>query len=95
MKLIGYLDGIEVRFDFYSPNIFKAEIPKKMSGMYIIELHAVDEAGNQTNLCNTVVLIDFDKLTFKILDKNFIEKVENKNYGFKELHQEYTYKELM
>ena len=103
MKLLGYIDGVEVKFDFYSPNIFKAEIPKKMNGIYILELHAIDEAGNQTNMCSITVIIDFDKLSFKILDTSMICKVENKDLefntlkdilGFKTEDEVFEFKEL-
>lgn len=95
MKLIGYADGIEVKFDFYPPNNFKAEIPKNMSGIYNIELHAIDDAGNQTNMCNMAILIDFDKLQFKVLDSDILYKTESEEFGYKELQQEFTSKELI
>lgn len=89
------LDGVEVRFDFYPPNTFKAELPCGKNGTRIIQLTAIDEAGNVTNMCEMVILIDFDKLSFKILDKDFVEKTENENYGFKELQLNYSHKELV
>lgn len=95
MKLVGYADGVEVKFDFYPPNIFKAEIPKKVSGIYLLELHATDDAGNQTNMCDMAVLIDFDKLSFKILDTDILYKTENEDFEFKELQQEFMSKELI
>lgn len=95
MKLIGYLDGVEVAFDFYPPNQFKAEIPKNKSGIYIVELHAVDDAGNQTNMCDMAVLIDFDRLKFKILDTEFEYRMNSEEFGYKELQQKFTYKELI
>ena len=95
MKLIGYMDGIEVKFDFYPPNTFKAEIPKNMSGIYTVELHAIDDAGNQTNMCDIMMLIDFDRLTFKVIDSGLISKTDNKNYICKELQQRFLYRELV
>ncbi|KZL93568.1 PF13754 domain-containing protein [Clostridium magnum] len=95
MKLVGYINGIEVRFDFYPPNQFKAEIPKRMSGIYLLELHAIDDAGNQSNMCDMAVLIDFDKLTFKVLDSEFIHETNNEEFGYKELQPEFLYKELV
>lgn len=78
MRLIGYAEGIEVLFDFYPPNTFKAEIPKKLNGIYVLELHAIDEAGNQNNYTNMVITIDFNQLAFKILKQDFLSN-ENKN----------------
>ena len=95
MKLIGYLDGVEAKFNFYPPNTFKAEIPKKMNGIYIVELHAIDDAGNQTNISNIAVLIDFDKLTFKVINSGLIYKESSSEYGYTEFPQEFGYKELI
>lgn len=94
MKLIGYLDGVEVKFYFYPPNQFKAEIPKKSNGTYIVELKVIDDAGNQTNYSNVLIAINFDKMSFEVL-KGFNETEINKDYNFKELIQEYSYRELV
>ncbi len=90
MKLIGYADGVEVLFDFYPPDTFKAEIPKKLNGIYIIELHAVDDAGNKNNYTNMIIAVDFNKLTFNILKQNYISN-ENKD-SFKHLKRRQDYK---
>lgn len=94
MKLIGYVDGVEVRFDFYPPSTFKAEIPKQIDGTYIIQLQAVDDAGNKTGYSNIFIEINFDKLTFKVLNPNFTHKLD-KEFEYAELQQEFSYKELM
>lgn len=84
MKLIGYIDGIEVRFDFYPPHTFKAEIPKQLDGTYTVELKAIDEAGNESNFSNIFIRIDFNKMSFKVLE-GFSDKQENSDYSFKEV----------
>lgn len=93
MRLIGYVDGVEVKFYFYPPNNFKAEIPKQIDGTYILELHAIDDAGNETSFSNIFILIDFSKMVFKVLE-GFHAVEGNKNYGFTELSEEYISKEL-
>ncbi len=95
MRLIGYVDGIEVKFDFYPPNTFKAEIPKKINGQYIIELHAIDDAGNQTNEANLIVAINFDKLTFKILEQDFNFGENGGDMGYREVDSQFTHRELI
>lgn len=76
MKLLGYIDGVEVRFDFYPPNKWKAVIPKKFTGKYILQLKAVDKAGNESNFSDLFICIDFRNMKVKILGKkyDFIEK---------------------
>lgn len=93
MKLIGYIDGIEVKFDFYPPNKFKADIPKKKDGTYIIQLIATDDAGNESSLSNIFVYINFSKMIFKVLEGfKFVEG--NENYGFIELKNKFSFLEL-
>ena len=94
MKLVGYLDGIEVKFDFYPPNQFKAEIPKKSNGTYIVEFKVIDDAGNETNYSNILIAINFNKMSFEILE-GFTEKEKSSDYNSEELIQEYSYRELV
>ncbi|QZY56721.1 PF13754 domain-containing protein [Crassaminicella profunda] len=89
MKLIGYIDGVEVKFDFNPPNQFKAIIPKQLDGIYVLELHVIDQAGNRTNLTNMIVTIDFDKLMFEILEENYSDQMLEKDYSNRNLEKNY------
>lgn len=80
MKLIGYLDGVEISFDFYPPNNFKAIIPKSVKGSYIIQLKAIDEAGNETNQSDIYMFIDFQKVIFKELDSKYLWKYKKNEF---------------
>lgn len=112
MKLIGYIDGVEVNFDFIPPNQFKAIVPRHLDGTYIVELQAEDNAGNCESITDIVVAIDFDKLSFRILDKNYHVNENSKDFSykvhqqvfltmesevfyFKQLQQQFLYKELV
>lgn len=90
MKLLGYVDGVEVKFDFYPPNLFKAEIPKQLDGTYIIQLQAVDDAGNITGYSNIFVKIDFTSLKVQILPKNFDYIKNGEGFGYKKVVFEHT-----
>lgn len=70
MRLIGYIEGVEVKFDFYPPNKFIGIIPKKLDGKYIAQFILYDDAGNQTSLSTILIYIDFNKMDFKILNPN-------------------------
>lgn len=94
MKLVGYVDGIEVRFDFYPPNLFKTEIPKQIDGTYILQLHVVDDAGNITSYSNIFVKIDFKQLYMEVLSSNFNFIENGLNMGFKPLDKDFTYKNI-
>lgn len=86
MKLSGFLNGVEITFDFIPPNSFVGVIPKQLNGKYIVQMSVVDDAGNVTNYSNIFVLIDFSSLTFKVLDKQhpFVQNGENFGYFEKE-----------
>jgi hypothetical protein len=71
MRLIGCVDGVEISFDFHPPSTFTAEIPRQIDGTYIVQLQAIDDAGNVTNYSNIFVLINFNALKFQILESPF------------------------
>jgi hypothetical protein len=85
MRLIGYVDGEEVKFDFTPPNRFTAVIPKQKDGIYIVELHASDEAGNSTSYFNIFVKIDFQHMTIKILPSTFGYVENGQGFGYREI----------
>lgn len=94
MRLAGYVDGIEIAFDFYPPNTYKAIIPKKLNGRYIVQLKAVDEAGNETNLSENYMYIDFQQMIFKILDDKFKFNVDDNNLAYMEVKNIYNSREV-
>lgn len=71
MRLIGHVDGVEISFDFHPPSTFTAEIPRQLDGTYILQLQAIDDAGNVTNYSNIFIKIDFSALKFQMLESPF------------------------
>lgn len=88
MRLVGYVDGVEITFDFTPPNTFKAVIPKQLDGTYIVQLHAIDDAGNITNYFNVFVIIDMQKMRFKVLPKNYPFIQNGETMGYKKLNHQ-------
>jgi len=94
MKLIGYIDGVEVLFDFHPPNQFKAEIPKQLDGSYIVELYALDLAGNKSSLYSSIFIrIDYNNLKMEVLPSNY-NFINGEEVAFRRLESQYTLKEL-
>lgn len=89
MRLIGYVEGIEISFDFYPPNTFVGVIPKRLNGSYAVELHAVDEAGNISNQTGLYVLIDFQQMGFKVLDDSYEPLANVSDFSSKEVLEEF------
>lgn len=62
MKLTGKIEGQPVTFTLISEesrtSVFEAEVPATLDGEYVIELTAVDDAGNITFVCQYIVTID-------------------------------------
>lgn len=81
VNLIGYVEGVEISFDFYPPDTYKGIIPKQIDGRYIVELRAIDEAGNTTGMTNVYILIDFDQLEFKVLSETYSSILEKEEYA--------------
>lgn len=95
MQLIGYVDGQEIRFDFRPPSSFTATLPQNKTGVCIVELHAIDDAGNMSAYCDSVVMIDFDRLSVRAITANFINRQHNGNLFMRAVDSGFTYKELI
>lgn len=89
MKLVGYVDGVEVSFSFYPPNTFKAIIPKRLNGKYIVELKAIDDAGNENGETSIYMYIDFQSMHFKILNEKYMFNIDENNTKFIEVENIY------
>lgn len=85
VNLIGYVKGVEISFDFYPPNTYKGIIPKQVDGRYIVELRAIDEAGNISGTTDTFILIDFDKLEYKVIEESYKSILEDDKYSKEEI----------
>lgn len=94
MRLIGYIDGIEVSFDFYPPNIYRAIIPKRLNGRYIVQLKAIDQAGNETNTSDIYMYIDLKQMIFNVLEDKFKFNIDNNGLGYVEVNNIYNSKEI-
>lgn len=94
MRLVGYVDGVEISFNFYPPNVYKVAIPKKLSGRYIVQLKAIDDAGNEAGTAGIYACIDFQKMTFNILDEKYKSKIRDINFGYMENGSDYFAREL-
>lgn len=79
IRLVGRVNGVEVTFTLTPPNVFRGIVPASLHGQYYLDLKAVDEAGNQTNYMDLYVLIDFDALSFKILEGKYDFNVDDSN----------------
>lgn len=88
MKLIGYVGGVEVRFDFHPPNTFKAIIPKRMDGRYIVQLRAINDSGMEDGMTSVHVYINFQSMYFKVLDDSYNFDIDD-NIGYIELSEDY------
>lgn len=58
VKLVGSIEGQEIVFSRKDGDIWETSIPSSENGVYILELTAVDEAGNTSFIAKYVVTID-------------------------------------
>lgn len=58
VKLVGSIEGQEIVFSRKDGDIWETSIPSSENGVYILELTAVDEAGNTSFVAKYVVTID-------------------------------------
>lgn len=95
MKLKGYIDGKEVSFDFFPPNEFKASIPRNLTGIYIVELHAISDSGLETMYTSISVLIDYENMSIKIIDSNIKDQLLKSDIYAEIISHEFTYREVV
>lgn len=62
VKLEGTIDGQVILFTRERGDWWKATIPPHLNGIYIVELIATDDAGNQGYACKYILTIDLSRL---------------------------------
>lgn len=66
VKLEGCVNGSDVIFTRKSGDVWETSIPANLSGMYVVELTAYDDAGNKSFLAKYILTIDVDALTVSL-----------------------------
>lgn len=94
-KVVGYYNDHEILFNKLSETVFSAAFPTDLRGSIILELYAVDMAGNVGTHKESIVLIDFKNLTAGVLQtKTEAHQRENSQYQAKEFCSDYRLKVL-
>lgn len=62
IKLTGTVDGEQVMFERKSRDTWICTVPATLSGTYVIDLTAIDEAGNVAYYAKFIVAIDITAL---------------------------------
>ena len=86
------------------PQMFiRLKIPKKSNGIYIVQLRAIDEAGNEISTVDTFIYLDYQKLEFKVIDSVLVADIMDEslyhigvkeNYSTIILEYIYSFKEV-
>lgn len=99
VKLTGVIEGNPVIFERKSGDVWETTIPAKLNGIYIVELTAVDEAGNIAYCAKYIVTVDLSALCVhlepfpwksELLDESYNAKCEVSNYFAKLERTEYA-----
>lgn len=61
-RLIGNVDGNETVFSQINEGLWEATVPLDLDGTYVIDLRAVDEAGNESYYATVLFTVDPEKL---------------------------------
>lgn len=62
VRLEGKIDGNPIIFEREMGDWWKTTIPPNLNGIYIVELTATDEAGNQGFACRYILTVDLSQL---------------------------------
>lgn len=66
VKLIGKVNGQNIVFNHKEGDVWETVIPKNLSGIYIVELTAYDEAGNKGYTSKYLVTINTKYMTVSL-----------------------------
>lgn len=80
VKLEGKIDGNPIIFHRKEGDWWETTIPPNINGIYIVELVATDDAGNQGYACKYIITIDLDALCVRIKPETFCVKSRVSNY---------------
>lgn len=96
MILKGNVDGKEILFERTGEDDeWTAVIPASLNGRYVVELLAIDDAGNETYWAKYIVTIDVTKMCVhlvpleyqtEIIDTEFEAKLQNDDFIIEVVH---------
>ena len=66
VKLTGKVNSETIIFERKAGGLWVTAIPRVKSGAYVVELTAVDEAGNETFCTKYILTVDLGALTVKL-----------------------------
>jgi hypothetical protein len=90
-KMVGAIDGNEIIFRKDSSGFWTAAVPKDLSGEFIVEVIAYDDAGNQAYSSNMLFIVDPYQLGVQIMPLEYAYRVLDENFNKKSIVSEYAY----
>lgn len=81
VKLIGQVDGSDIIFEYVGGDSWRAVIPPTLSGMYVVELTTVDDAGNIGRYVKYMITIDMTCLKVEIQPLRYERHIVECSYG--------------
>lgn len=92
--LTGKIDGAAINFKNVEGDMWQATIPPSLNGAYIVELTAVDEAGNIAYVAEYIVVVDLSTMHVSLqLSPYFSEKMNDKyerNFKVSDFYAEFS-----
>lgn len=80
VKLIGKVDNVDIIFTKAMGDDWEAVVPYDLDGEYIVELTAIDEAGNMSYVTKYLFIVNTSQLCVKLLPLSYAAKQIEKDY---------------
>lgn len=78
VKFEGKIDGRDVIFERKEEGLWETTVPSNLKGMYIVELTATDDAGNQSFMTGKLYVVDAERLCIHLIfDTYYAELIQN------------------
>lgn len=80
VKLTGNVNGNDVIFQREKGDLWTTTIPPNIDGTYVVELTAVDDAGNTVYFTKYIVTFDIKNLCVKLQPYPYVTEVSVSKY---------------
>jgi hypothetical protein len=91
VKMTGRIDSVEIVFSLSETGAWIATVPPDIYGEFVVEVTALDEAGNAAYSTAMLFTVDIGDLSFSVIPLSYAYKVSGEGFSKVEVQSDYTF----